>query len=161
MLEQLIVTLAPYPKAKIVDGTAEATTLADHSVDVITNAQALNRFDLDKFRVECLRIGKTNPLVVSVYNDNVTNGAYKGSTRYKKSTGAFYQNPSVREFPNQQFFTREKWLLLYSSMSGVPQKSDTGYDAYIAELNETFDRDSVDGILRLNLLTVVYSEIIK
>jgi len=158
MREQLIVTLVPYPKAKIVDGTAEATTLADHSVDVITNAQALNRFDLDKFRAECLRIGKKNPLIVSVYNDNKENGAYKGTTRYKKSTEAFYTEPSVREFPNQQFYTREKWLLVHSSMEGVPQKGDAGYDTYTAELNETFDRDSVDGILRLDLVTVVYSE---
>jgi SAM-dependent methyltransferase len=159
MLEQLIVTLAPYPKAKIVDGKAEATTLADHSVDVITNAQALNRFDLDKFKIECLRIGKPNPLVISVYNANEETG--KNSPRYKKSTGAFYKSPDIREFPNPLFFTRDKWLLYYLSMEGVPQKGDAGYDAYIAELNETFDRDNVDGVLRLNQVTVVYSERIR
>jgi ubiquinone/menaquinone biosynthesis C-methylase UbiE len=156
MLKQLAITLAPYPKVKIIDGTAEATTLAYHSVDVITNAQALNRFDLNKFRAECLRIGKPNLLVISVYNANEKTG--KSSPRYKKSTEAFYQNPVVREFPNPLFFTRDKWLLYYLSMEGVPQKGDAGYDAYTAELNETFNRDSVDGVLRLNQVTVVYSE---
>ena len=159
MRERLIVTLAPYPKAKIVDGTAEATMLADHSVDVITNAQALNRFDLDKFKIECLRIGKPAPLVISVYNADEKTG--KDTPRYKKSTGGFYKNPDIREFPNPLFFTRDKWLLYYLSMEGVPQKGDAGYDAYTAELNETFDRDSVDGILRLNQVTIVYSERIE
>ena len=53
MREQLAITLTSFPKAKVIDGTAKATTLADHSVDVITNSQALNIFDLDKFRAEC------------------------------------------------------------------------------------------------------------
>ena len=56
MREQLAITLAPFPKTHIAYGTAETTTLADDSVDVITNAQALNRFDLDLFRAECLRL---------------------------------------------------------------------------------------------------------
>jgi len=161
MREQLAITLASFPKAKVVDGTAEATTLADHSVDVITNAQVLNRFDLDKFRAECLRIGKPNPIVITAYNDDEIKGDYKGSPRYEKSTGAFDRNPAMRIFPNPLFFTRDKWLLYYLSMEGVPQKGDAGYDAYTAELNERFDRDSIDGVLRLNQVTVVYSEVLK
>ena len=158
MREQLAITLAPFPKTHIADGTAEATTLDDNSVDVITNAQALNRFDLDLFRAECLRIGKPNPIVISLYNDDEVKGEYKGSPRYKKSTGAFYRNPVVREFPNPVYFTREKWLLYYLSMEGVPQESDAGYEVYTAELNEAFNRDNVDGVLCLKQITVVYSE---
>ena len=161
MREQLALTLASFTKAKIVGGTAEATTLADHSVDVITNAQALNRFDLNIFRTECLRIGKPNPIVITLYNDNEIKGDYEGSPRYKKSTGAFYHNPATRIFPNPLFFTRDKWLLYYLSQEGVPQKGDGGYDAYAAELNEKFDRDSIDGVLRLNQVTVVYSEVLR
>lgn len=158
MREQLAITLAPFPKTKIINGTAEATTLAEHSVDIIANAQALNRFYIDLFRAECLRIGRPNPIVISIYNDDEIKGEYKGSPRYKKSTGAFYRNPAVREFPNPVYFTREKWLLYYLSMEGVPQESDAGYEAYTAELNEIFDRNSVDGTLCLNLVAVVYSE---
>jgi len=43
-------------------------------------------------------------------------------------------------------------------MAGVPGPADPGYEAYTAELNEKFDCDSVDGILRLDLVTKVYSE---
>jgi ubiquinone/menaquinone biosynthesis C-methylase UbiE len=161
MREQLVIMLASFPKSKIVDGTAEATTLANHCVDVITNAQALNRFDLDKFRAECFRIGKPNPIVITVYNDDEIKDDYIGSPRYKKSTGAFYRNPAMRIFPNPLFFTRDKWLLYYLSMEGVPQKGDAGYDAYTAELNERFDRDNIDGVLRLNQVSVVYSEVFR
>ena len=66
MREQLTVMLATFPKAKIVDGTAEATTLADHSVDVITCAQAIGWFDLEAFRIECSRIGKPGAIVISL-----------------------------------------------------------------------------------------------
>jgi len=154
MLKQLLITLAPFPNAKIVEGMAEPTKLPDHCIDVITNAQALNRFDLDTFKSECLRIGKPNPIVITVYNDDEA----KGSSRYKKSTGDFYRNPIIRKFPNPVLFSREKWLLYFLSMEGVPQETDSGYEAYTKELNEKFDRDSVDKILCLNLVTYVYSE---
>ena len=69
MREQLSVTLAPYPNAKIVDGSAEATALSDSSIDVITCAQALHWFDPVVFRAECRRIGKSDILVIAIYNN--------------------------------------------------------------------------------------------
>ena len=38
---------------------------------------------------------------------------------------------------------------------------DTGYEAYNAELNAIFDRDNIDGLLCLDLITKVYSERIE
>ncbi|MCL2461096.1 MAG: class I SAM-dependent methyltransferase [Defluviitaleaceae bacterium] len=153
MREQLTITLASFPNAKIINGTAEATTLPKNCVEVITNAQALRRFDLGMFRAECLRIGKPNPIVVSIWNDETTL-----SPAYEKITEIFYRNPEVRKFPNPVYFTREKWLLNYSSMEGVPLEGDTGYEAYTTELNERFDHGSKNGILRLDFVTYVYSE---
>ena len=44
-------------------------------------------------------------------------------------------------------------------MAGVPMtESDVHYKEYTAELNATFDRESVDGVLRHDLITKVYSE---
>lgn len=154
MLEQLKITLAPFPNTKIVDGSAEATKLPDGIADVIINAQSLNRFDIEAFKVECRRIGKPNPLVVTLYNDDPP----YGNLRYNKSTGALYHKPIMQKFPNPHFFTREKWLSYFSSMEGVPREFDSGYKAYTAKLNERFDRDSKDGLLRLELVTIVYSE---
>jgi len=154
MREQLIITLSQFSTIKIFDGTAEVTKLPDKSVDVIISAQALSKFDGDAFRVECLRIGKTNPIVISLFNYE-----HEGLGNYEKPINALYKNPVVREFPNPVYFTREKWLLYHASMAGVPMKeSDAGYEEYTAELNKIFDRDSVDGILKQNLITKVYSE---
>ena len=156
MREQLVITLAPFPNTKIFDGTGEATNLPDKSVDVIISAQALSKFDGEVFRIECLRIGKTDPIVISLWNGE------QGDERlgnYEKPLKALYKNPTVRYFPNTVYFTRDKWLLYHASMAGVPMtESDAHYKEYTAKLNATFDRESVDGILRHDLITKVYSE---
>jgi len=48
--------LAVFPKFTSVEGTAETTTLADHSVDFITAAQAAHWFDRAPARREFVRI---------------------------------------------------------------------------------------------------------
>jgi ubiquinone/menaquinone biosynthesis C-methylase UbiE len=160
MRAELKKSLAPYPNAEILNGTAEATTLPGHSVDVITCAQALGWFDLPAFRTECRRIGKPGATVFSLYNttpgDNFTPGSHRLSS--KQAAEQFFQNPIVREFPNIILNTRERWIQSRMSISDSPKPSETGYDEYIAETNEIFDRDSVDGYLRSELMTVIYSE---
>ena len=163
MRGQLELTLAPFPNALIINGTAEATTLLDNSVDVITNAQALRRFDIKKFRAECKRIGKADPIIITVFNDGERfSTEYKTmdkvSEGYAKATGELYQNPDVRKFSNPIHFTRDKWLLYYSSMEGVPLEGEEGYESHTAELNDKFDRYNIDGIICLDLTTYVYSE---
>ena len=155
MREQLSVTLALYTNVEIVDGTAEATTLSDHSIDVITCAQALHWFDPDAFRAECQRIGKHDVLIIAIYN-NTPGG--RSVTHSKQSTDVFYKNPTVREFPNPMFYTREKWLQYMTSHSNDPLPSDPGYETHIAEMNAVFDRENVDGLLRRDVVTKIYSE---
>ena len=149
-------TLSAFPNTRAINGSAEATTLLDNSVDVITAAQALNWFDIVAFRTECLRIGKPNPLVVALYNDERVNG--HSAARYQKSTGALFSNPDVRTFPNPTGFTRARWQLYHASMAGVPNENDADYEAYFDGINAEFDLRSVNGILCLDLVTTVYSE---
>jgi len=156
MREQLAITLAQFPNTKIVDGTAEATTLPEHSIDVITCAQALNHFDIDAFRIECNRISKPNSIVISL--NSYTRNDLRGNARYKKSTSSLFKNPVVQEFPNTVLFTRDKWLQYLSSMIVLPQESDLEYEAHLAEMSKIFDRDNVDGLLRYDLITKMYSE---
>jgi ubiquinone/menaquinone biosynthesis C-methylase UbiE len=68
MRTQLNGVLTPFTNANIINGSAETTMLPDHSVDVITVAQALHWFDLDAFKRECQRILKPGGKVVTVYN---------------------------------------------------------------------------------------------
>ena len=155
MRERLAVTLEPYPNVKIVDGTAERTTLPDHRCDVITCAQALHWFNQDIFRAECRRIGKPGVLVIAIYN-NTPGGS---SIAYcKQSTDAFFTNPNVREFPNPVFYTRDRWIQYMTSHSHDPLPSDPGYESHIAEMNAIFDRENADGRLCRDVVTKVYSE---
>jgi len=158
MREQLDLTLSLYPNAKIIDGSAEYTALPDHSVDVITCAQALHWFNLDVFRTECRRVGKPGCLVIAVYN-NTPGGS--SITHSKQSTDIFFTNPTVREFPNPMFYTRESWLAYMTSHSHDPLPSAPGYAAHVAEMNAIFNRESVDGLLRRDVMTMVYSERIE
>ncbi|HET9137678.1 MAG TPA: class I SAM-dependent methyltransferase [Candidatus Kapabacteria bacterium] len=60
--------LAEYKNYHSIDGTAEATTLADSSVDIVTAAQAFHWFDIEASRKEFERILKPNGWVVFMWN---------------------------------------------------------------------------------------------
>ena len=57
-----------YTNFMSVDGTAEATTLADGSVDLVAAGQAFHWFDVSKTRAECLRILKPNGWAALIWN---------------------------------------------------------------------------------------------
>jgi len=155
MRRQLAAALAPFPNAGTIDGTAENTTLPGGSVDVITCAQALHWFDPDAFRAECRRIGRPGVLVIAIYN-NMPGGSSIAHSR--QSTDVFFRNPAVREFPNPCVYTRGRWLAYMTSHSHDPLPSDPGYDAHLAGADAVFDRENVDGLLRRDVVTKVYSE---
>lgn len=157
MREQLTLTLSPYPNAKIINGTAEATTVPSGSIDVITCAQALHWFDPDKFREECRRIGKHGIIVIAVYN-NTPGGS--SITHSKLSTDVFFKKPVVKDFPNYQYYTRENWLKYMTSHSSDPLPSDARYDAHVVEMNKIFNRENADGLLCREVVTRIYSEVI-
>jgi hypothetical protein len=72
----------------------------------------------------------------------------------------FFRNPTVREFPNPIFYTRENWLTFMLSHAGVPAPSDPGYAGYVNEMNAIFDRENINGLLRRDAVTKVYSEVL-
>ena len=155
MRGQLTITLAPFPNVKVIDGTAEATTLPDHSADILTVAHALHWFDLSAFQFECRRVVRPGGLVVVIYNHLPGRGS---DQFYQQTVNAFFSNPVTREFSNPIDFTRDKWLAYMASMDDVPFPGDPGYDTYIAKMNVIFDRNSVDGLLHNDRVTRVYSE---
>ena len=65
--------LKSYPRFTSVAGTAETTTLADHSVDLVTAAQAAHWFDRPKARREFLRILKPGGSTALLWNERLTN----------------------------------------------------------------------------------------
>ena len=61
-------TLAQYPRFHSVVGTAEATTLADNSVDYVVAAQAFHWLDAQATRREFARILRADGWVVLIWN---------------------------------------------------------------------------------------------
>ncbi|HEY6338188.1 MAG TPA: class I SAM-dependent methyltransferase [Candidatus Sulfotelmatobacter sp.] len=64
--------LAEFTKFTSAAGTAEATTLADHSVDMVTAAQAAHWFDRTRAQREFERILKSGGWLVLLWNERLT-----------------------------------------------------------------------------------------
>lgn len=64
--------LTAFPKFKSINGTAEATTLPDRSVNFVTAAQAGHWFNREKSRQEFARILKPGGWLVLVWNERCT-----------------------------------------------------------------------------------------
>jgi len=64
--------MASFPKFTSVAGTAEATTLADQSVDFVTAAQAAHWFHRERARREFVRILKPAGWLVLLWNERLT-----------------------------------------------------------------------------------------
>jgi len=155
MVTQLTKICAVFPNVKIIPAPAEATGLPNNSVDVITVAQAMHWFEPDAFLAECRRIAKPGAILVSVYNIT-PGGSSPGHSETTRKT--FFENPTVREFPNPIFYTREKWLAYRTSHSGDPLPSDPEYATHIADVTAQFDREAVDGFLCREVVTKIFHE---
>jgi len=158
MRGQLAITLAPFANAKIIDGTAEATTLPNHSIDILTIAHALHWFNLDTFRAECRRVVRPGGLVIAIYNLHPRGEMINIS---KQVVDSFFTKPTTWEFPNPMDYTRDNWLAYIASQDDNPLPTDPGYDEHIAAINAAFDCDSADGLLHFDRVTKVYSERIE
>lgn len=71
----MIAAIGPRDRFRAVAGTAEATTLDEGSVDLVTAAQAFHWFDRAAFRRECTRILRPGGRVAILFNDRLTDGS--------------------------------------------------------------------------------------
>lgn len=69
--------LAQFNQFTSINGTAESTTLADHSVDIIFSGQAFHWFDKIASKEEFRRILKPNGTIVLVWNSRSTRSAFQ------------------------------------------------------------------------------------
>ena len=155
MRRQLAITLEASTNVKIVDGTAENTTLSDKSIDVITVAHALHWFDMEDFRAECHRILKPDGLVLVIYN-HVPGKEENDFCR--QAVDQFFSDPVFWTFDNPISYTRDNWIAYIQSQDDSILPGEQGYEEYISSLNKVFDQDSVNGVLCCDRLIRIYSE---
>jgi ubiquinone/menaquinone biosynthesis C-methylase UbiE len=93
-----------YPKLTLIDGTAEATGLPDHSVDLITVAQAMHWFDLKKTRAEFTRILKPGGWCAVIYNNRrmFADAFHDGYEQLLIDYGIDYREVQRRHFPEEK-----------------------------------------------------------
>ena len=169
--------LAGQPHVTSVDGTAEATTLPDGSIDIITAGQAFHWFDRPKTRREFQRILRPGGWVVLIWNDrNITDRpffrAYEEllltyGTDYalinhknvdEQILGEFFGPSSYgsASYPNDQTFDFAGLKGRLLSSSYAPDESDPRHVPMLAALQTLFEVYQTNGTVTFDYDTTVY-----
>ncbi|MEQ9616788.1 MAG: class I SAM-dependent methyltransferase [Phycisphaerales bacterium] len=167
-------------RARWVDGTGEATGLADSSADLIVAAQAFHWFDADaavrEFRRVLRRDSGRVALIWNTHNTIVESMAAYKAIMMRHATeppaspscsgwksadvssiarSGVFGDVESRVFSNDQVLTLDGLIARAASSSYIPSEG-AGYEALCADLRAHFDRYSEDGRVRLVYDTTVY-----
>jgi SAM-dependent methyltransferase len=168
--------LGAFPDFKSVRGAAEATTLEDASVDLVTAAQAFHWFDPERTRAEFARILKPGGRIVLLWNLRrvETTPFLRELERILRAYGTDYAD-GVAEFPRaeviENFFTRgfdtktfqHEQILDYEGLRGrwlsasyVPLAGHPNHAPMFDALRRAFDEYNTDGTVAIEYDTVIY-----
>jgi ubiquinone/menaquinone biosynthesis C-methylase UbiE len=168
MLEACHALAVRHPALEVVEGTAEATTLPDASVDLITVGRAMHWFDWPRAHREFTRILRPAGWVLNASNGHRDSGAPVSNRlseilrKYRTDTA---EADTTRDFEErlQGFLDPSSWhrstlhhsmtvdfakLLGYAeSLSAIPRPGVRGYDGMVVELRAFFEEYQGDGML--------------
>jgi SAM-dependent methyltransferase len=180
--------LAGYPDFVSVDGTAEATGLADSSVDLIVAGQAFHWFDPVRTRTEFERIARPaavgtvarpSAVVALIWNERLILSDFergyeelilKYAGDYKtinhknitdKQIGDFFrpQTFQLRVFENEQRFDLDGLKGRLLSSSYIPKEGER-FGTMIEALAALFERHAAAGQVRVGYETKVYTGVL-
>lgn len=165
-----------HQKLTVVDGSAEATGLADASVDLISVGQAIHWFNLEHTRAEFARVLKPGGGCAVVYNDRRMSGDvfHDGYERLLREFGidyikvarqhmtedrlrSFFAPEEMRRavFPNEQFLTLEGLMGRVLSSSYMPQPGQERFEEMEKAVEKLFAESARDGVVRMEYECVV------
>lgn len=168
--------LSAYPKFRSIGAPAEATTLPDCDIDIITCAQAAHWLKRELAIREFQRILKPGGWVVILFNDRLVKGdafaddyekiVIKYGTDYTavQRLGKIFEGHEFfapykcekRTLPNHQDFNYEALEGRLLSSSYAPQRGDPGHEPMLKELGQIFDKHQREGIVRMQYDTNIY-----
>jgi SAM-dependent methyltransferase len=169
--------LSAYENFVSVDGRAEATTLADASVDFVTAGQAFHWFDPASARREFVRVLKDGGWAVLIWNDRRTEGTpmlaeyerllLEYGTDYKEvsskwaesdSIGALFGPEEIRtkSFDNEQVVDFDGLKGRLTSASYAPLPGHPNYEPLMRELAALFERHQRNGRVVVEYDTKVF-----
>lgn len=166
--------LGSNPNFTSVNGKDSNTGLAEQSVDHITAAQAFHWFDAEAFRRECRRILKQNGKIILAYNArdeqaesnkalaelcrkyNPEFHGFSGGIKEETCLDFYGGNCEVFCCDNSQVYNRQGYIDRVLSSSYSLREKDSGFEAYLEEINKLFDRFAVDGVMTVPMHTIAY-----
>jgi SAM-dependent methyltransferase len=169
------------PRFHSVNGTAEATTLAAESVDLLVAGQAFHWFDAPLARLEALRVIRAGGWGALLWNERPTEATAfladyeallkRHAPQYASITASRANEAAMRAFfggamecaafPNQQQLDFEGLRGRLLSSSYAPEPGDPGYAAIMAALRQVFDAHAREGRVVLPYQTLVYFGCLK
>ena len=161
-----------FPSCQVINGRAEATTLADRSVDLITSAQAVHWFEPEAARREFYRILKPGGWLALCRNygshrdlgealqdvypsENDTESLMIGK-RQPRSFYFYGDNYLKMDFPFSLQHTWEAFLGSLSSASFAPDEGTALYEQFRRKTRKVFDDFSTDGCVEVYGVTELY-----
>src|SRR5579864_2474482 len=173
--------LAGFPKFTSIAGSAEATTLAESSVDFVTAAQAAHWFDRKRARMEFVRILKPQGWLVLLWNERLTDntpflrdyeqlllrfGTDYEDVRHERTTDAVNEFFDPAPFRERVFAMRQEFD--YAGLEGrllsssyAPGPGHTKHAPMLRELRKTFGQHEGAGRVAFDYRTRVYFGQIK
>jgi SAM-dependent methyltransferase len=168
--------LAGFPKFASVAGTAEATTLAESSIDFVTAAQSAHWFHRARARIEFLRILKPEGWLVLLWNERLTDstaflrdyeqllltfGSDYEDVRHERTTGAVNEFFDPAPFQERVFEMRQEFD--YSGLEGrllsssyAPGLEHPNHAPMLRDLRGIFKTHAIGGRVRFDYKTRVY-----
>ena len=160
---------------EVIDGTAEATSLADGSVEVVTAFQAYHWFDPDLVLDEAERIGSPGVRFAAVWNERdetdpfmlayseVIRRYMSDNTETERRGSAIdsdlgrhgWSNVRVLHFRHETPLDWEGLIGRTRSSSYLPREGPA-YETMEAELRDVYDRAAALGATRFVLTTAVH-----
>ena len=168
--------LGAYSNFTSLAGTAESTTLPDHSVDFATAAQAAHWFDLAKASQEFIRILKPGGWSVLIWNERSTDttpflrayeelllayGTDYEQVRHEHTTDKigdfFLSSPfQAREFDMRQEFGYADLEGRLLSSSYAPMQGNPKYEPMLHDLRRVFDQFQENGRVGMDYRTKMF-----
>jgi len=169
--------LASYDGFVSIDGSAEATTLDDASVNFVTAGQAFHWFDQHLCRREFTRILKPDGWVVVIWNERLNDTTpfvrdyedllRKFGTDYASVKESYPNEQHMCDFfgagaysshtlPNFQEFDFDGIAGRLRSSSFIPTQDHSNFAPMMAELQRMFDAHNQAGRVRLEYTTHIY-----
>lgn len=168
--------LQRYPTFHSVDGSAEATTLAPQSVDLLVAGQAFHWFDAARARIEALRVLRPQASAALLWNERPNDATpfladyeallLEHAADYARITASRADPAAMRgflgeamelaTFPNQQVLDFEGLKGRLMSSSYAPEPGHPQHEPMMARLRQVFARHQRDGRVVMPYATLVY-----